>query len=160
MSMGATKTDETVEAIADLALQARLSVAVAESLTSGILSSELGKGPDAAEWLKGGVVAYTPQVKQAVLDVTPGPVVTGRCAEEMAEGVARLFGADAAVATTGVGGPDPAEGKEPGTVFLGWWHDGRSGSREHHFDGDPAHVLRLTVDAGLDMLLAVLNDTA
>ncbi len=50
-------------------------------------------------------------MKFDVLGVQPGPVVTPECAEGMARGVGRLLGADVAIAATGVGGPEPSEGK-------------------------------------------------
>ncbi len=151
-------TQDLVEAIARRLGEAHLTVAAAESLTSGLVTSELGKGPDASTWLTGGVVAYSADVKRAVLDVSPGPVVSARCAEEMAAGVARLLGADVAISTTGSGGPDPMDGREPGTVFVGWWRAGRSGHREHRFEGDPAAVVEQSVRSSLALLHDVLHD--
>ena len=75
----------------------------------------------------------------------------------MAAGVARLLDADVAVSTTGVGGPDSEEGREPGTVYLGWWSHGRSGSELHMFDGDPAQILEDTAAAALALLAQVLD---
>ncbi|MGC4938171.1 CinA family protein [Kribbella sp. DT2] len=54
----------------------QLTVAVAESLTSGSLACQLGAATDASDWFAGGVVAYTTAVKVGVLGVDPGPVVT------------------------------------------------------------------------------------
>jgi nicotinamide-nucleotide amidase len=156
--MGALPREDLVTAIARAALSVGLSIATAESLTSGLVTSELGKGPDAAKWLRGGVVAYSTAVKQDVLGVRPGPVVTTRCAEQMATGAARLLRADVSVSTTGVGGPDPVEGQPPGTVHLGWWHQGRSGSRSYQFDGDPERVVESTVNASLELLRALIAE--
>ena len=64
------------------------------------------------------VVAYDEQVKFDVLGVEPGPLVSTRCAEQMAAGAARLLQADAVIALTGVGGPEPDEGKPPGTAVM------------------------------------------
>ena len=144
--------ESMAQAVADGARERGRTIAVAESLTSGRLLSELGQGEAASEWLRGGVVAYATEVKHEVLRVSDGPVVSARCAEEMAAGVARLLSADVAVSTTGVGGPDPEEGREPGTVYLGWWCHGRAGSELHTFDGDPAQVLEDTVAAALVLL--------
>ena len=81
-------TTETItelgERIADLAASAGMTVAVAESLTSGAIASALGASPQAGDWFAGGVVAYSEHVKFDVLGVTPGPVITARCAEQMA----------------------------------------------------------------------------
>lgn len=134
-----------------------LTVAVAESLTCGLLVSALGAADDASEWLRGGVVAYSTAVKQKVLGVSPGPVVSARCAEEMAAGVAARLDADAAVATTGVGGPDGEEGRDPGTVYIGWWVRGRAGSKLYRFDGTPEEVLEATVAAALTDLLRAMD---
>jgi nicotinamide-nucleotide amidase len=134
-----------------------LTIAVAESLTSGRLLSELGRGEAASQWLRGGVVAYATEVKQQLLRVSDGPVVSARCAEEMAAGVARLLGADVAVSTTGVGGPDPQEGRAPGTVYIGWWSQGLSGSELHEFEGSPADVVEDTVAAALAVLSQTLE---
>lgn len=155
-------SDEDLKRLADgVARRARdrgVTVAAAESLTSGLLLSALGRGEQAADWLRGGVVAYSTEVKHTVLGVTPGPVVTARCADEMAEGVARLLQAGVAVSTTGVGGPDAEEGEPPGTVHLGWWRDGRSGTEAHRFEGSPSDVVEQTVLAALRLLQSVLDD--
>lgn len=66
---------------------ANVTIAVAESLTGGQLSSALAAVPEATDWFRGGLVAYAPEVKFDALGVTPGPVVTARCAEEMATGI-------------------------------------------------------------------------
>lgn len=148
---------DAVQAVAHSASARDLTVAVAESLTCGRVLSELGRGEAASDWLRGGVVAYATEVKQQVLEVSPGPVVSALCAEQMAAGVARVLGADAAVATTGVGGPGAEEGEEPGTVFLGWWLDGRGGSESHSFHGDPTAVVEQTVTAALRLLEGLLE---
>jgi len=106
---------EHVEAIASLARSHGFGIGVAESLTSGQVAADLGAGPQAASWFRGGLVAYASEVKFDVLGVRPGPVVSEECARQMAWGVASLLDADAVVATTGVGGPDPDEGEPPGT---------------------------------------------
>ena len=110
--------DDNVQRIADILHEHGLHVAVAESLTSGAVASRLGAGPEAANWFRGGIVAYDEGVKFDVLGVTPGPLVTERCAREMAEGIARLLEAEAAIGVTGVGGPEPSEGQPAGTVIV------------------------------------------
>ncbi|HEY1105635.1 MAG TPA: nicotinamide-nucleotide amidohydrolase family protein, partial [Agromyces sp.] len=84
------------EEVADRARRAGLSVAAAESLTSGALSNALGAGHEASEWFRGGIVAYAEEVKRDVLGVTAESVTSAQCARELATGVARLLGADAA----------------------------------------------------------------
>ena len=128
-------------------------VALAESLTCGNLTGTLGKGGNSGEWLSGGIVAYLTEIKQTVLGVSEGPVVSARCAEEMAAGAAKLFNADLTISTTGAGGPGPLEGQPAGTVFIGWSMFGETGSAEYSFDGEPAEVLEKTEAAALQKLL-------
>ena len=149
--------DVHVQAIADLSREHSLRVAVAESLTSGALASRLGAGPEAAEWFRGGIVAYGPSVKFNVLEVTPGPLVTQRCAWEMAEGAARLLGADVAIGVTGLGGPGPREGKAPGTVIMAVTVWGVRSCRCFHFPGDPEDVIAATVDQAVSMVAATIR---
>lgn len=145
-------TDCTGE-IARWATERGLRLAVAESLTGGRVASALGEGPDASEWFCGGVVAYAPHVKFEVLGVTPGPVVTERCAREMAAGVARALRADVTVGLTGVGGPDPEEGEPAGTLFLATWVLGALTCEHVVFPGDPGRVVQASTRAALDHLL-------
>ncbi|HEX2894014.1 MAG TPA: CinA family protein [Marmoricola sp.] len=145
-------TSDVVEAIASLAGEHDFGVATAESLTCGQLAADLGAGPDASTWFRGGVVAYASRVKFDVLGVTPGPVVTDRCAREMAAGAAELLQADAVVSTTGVGGPDVEEGEPPGTVHVAVQVRGNTTSVRLELSGDPAEVLAQTRVRALDLL--------
>lgn len=143
---------DCVEAIGTLADEHGLRVAAAESLTCGQLAADLGAGPDASTWFRGGVVAYASDVKFDVLGVTPGPVVTDRCAQEMARGAATLLDADAVVATTGVGGPDVEEGEPPGTVYVAVLVRGHTTCVRLDLSGDPSDVLRQTRSRALELL--------
>ncbi|MDJ1371299.1 CinA family protein [Gulosibacter molinativorax] len=134
-------------------------VALAESLTCGTVAGMLGRGHGTSAWLRGGIVAYSTEIKQRVLGVSPGPVVTARCAEEMAAGAAKLFDAEITVSTTGVGGPGSQEGRPAGTVFVGWYRDGQVGSTEYLFAGDPERVLDQTVSVALQRLYEITSDT-
>jgi nicotinamide-nucleotide amidase len=152
--------EQAVERIAALAQRHDLTVAAAESLTSGLIASRLGAGPDASEWFRGSVVAYQESVKFDVLGVREGPVVDPQCAEEMALGAARLLGATVAVSATGVGGPDPSEAKPAGTVFIAVTLDGDTVVKELAIDGeDPDRILEETAAAALDLLAETLAET-
>jgi len=148
---------EHVRRIAELACEQGRSVATAESLTSGRVAAGLGAAPDAATWFRGGLVAYHDEVKHGVLGVAPGPVVSDRSARQMAEGAARVLGADVAVATTGVGGPDEQDGQPPGTVFIGVRLDGHVTCHELDLDGDPQEVVEASTLAALELLRRALE---
>ncbi len=111
--------DLPMEAEVGRLLQARgLTLAVAESLTGGLVAARVVAVPGASGWFNGGVVAYDSQVKYDVLEVPEGPVVSEAAAMAMADGVRRLLGADVGLAATGVAGPTEQEGQPPGTVWL------------------------------------------
>lgn len=116
---------DTLPAVVLTALAGRrASLAVAESLTGGLLAARITEVPGASEVFRGGVVAYATEVKSVLLGVGPpiveGPgVVSAAAAEAMATGVRDRLGASYGLALTGVAGPAEQEGHPPGTVFLG-----------------------------------------
>jgi nicotinamide-nucleotide amidase len=112
--------EETMEcAIGNLLLGRNLTLAVAESLTGGLLASRIVSVAGASRWFRGGVVSYATDVKQSLLDVPAGPVVSAETAAAMAASVAKLLGAGVGLATTGVAGPDTQDDQPPGTVYAG-----------------------------------------
>lgn len=137
-----------------------LTVATAESLTAGTVATVLAAAPEATDWLRGSVVAYSPEVKFGLLGVPRGPVVTRECAETMARATAALLSADLCVAVTGLGGPDPDPGEDepPGTVwFAVVGPDGAERVERRVFDGDPADVLTATTERALALLREALD---
>jgi nicotinamide-nucleotide amidase len=109
--------------------------------------------PGASTWLRGSIVAYSPEVKFSVLGVPDGPVVTEIAAKAMAEGARRVLGADIGLALTGVAGPDPFEGRSPGTVIVALAlpeHDCES--IEVHLPGDRERVRQYATISALDLL--------
>ncbi|WP_433754403.1 CinA family protein [Nocardia sp. CA-135398] len=155
-----SRIDESASRVAAVAMRSKRSVAVAESLTCGQLSSALGAAPDSAQWLRGAVVAYSADVKRQVLGVPEVPVVSEIAARAMAIGVRRLLGADVAVAVTGVGGPDPQDGEPAGSVWLAVHSEGGTSARHELFDGEPEVVLRRTVEVALDMVREAMDDSS
>jgi nicotinamide-nucleotide amidase len=149
--------DELASAIAT-ALEAHdRTVAVAESLTGGLLANALARAEGASTWFRGAIVAYSSEVKHGLLAVRPGPVVAAAAAADMAEQSARLLDAAVVVAVTGVGGPDPQDGEPPGTVWLAVTTNGATRTHHHHFDGDPPEICRQSVVASLELLLATVS---
>lgn len=146
-----------VDDIAQLATDHGFSVGAAESLTGGAVSSALAMGAGAAEWYHGCVVSYAPTVKYDVLGVTPGPLVSDRCAVEMVTGAAKVLEVDAAVSTTGAGGPGPEEGKPAGTVHVGLYVRGEVSSHQLMLDGDPGEVVEGATEKALGLLLQAMR---
>ncbi len=135
-------------------------VAVAESLTGGMLANRLARLPAAGTWFRGGVVAYSRLAKERLLSIGEAPVVSEAAARSMAEAVAEQLDADLTLSVTGVGGPDPQEEIEPGTVWMAVRTPDGVDAELHHFDGDPAEVCERTCDLALRMLREVLRRPA
>ncbi len=101
-----------------------LTLATAESCTGGTIASSLTAQAGASAYFKGGVVAYSNEVKECALGVQHSTLeahgaVSEETAREMAEGVRRRLGADLAIATTGIAGPDGGTPEKPvGTVWI------------------------------------------
>ena len=146
------------ESIAEAVDATTLRIAVAESLTSGLLASRLGAAPHSSTWFAGGVVAYTTETKHRVLDVGPGPVVSARAAEQMATGVAKLMGANLGLSVTGVGGPDKQDGQDVGTIFIAIHSPrGELHVAERQLGGSPQEIVDSAVVAALRLLEARVN---
>ncbi len=138
-----------------------LTLATAESLTGGMVGSRLCDVPGASDVYLGGVVSYASEVKHELLGVPQGPVVTEAAALAMALGVRDRLGADAAVAATGVAGPDEQEGRPPGTVCLAAvvgdpGAGGRQQSMEVQLPGRRRQVREFAVITLLGLLRRVL----
>lgn len=114
---------EGAHALVEVLSRQGLTVATAESLTAGLVSSGIADVPGASAVLRGGAVTYATECKAQVLDV-PADLLAERGAVDpdvaiaMARGTRRLFGADIGVATTGVAGPAEQDGKSVGTCYV------------------------------------------
>jgi nicotinamide-nucleotide amidase len=112
--------DETMEfAVLALLAERGLTLGIAESVTGGLIGARITDVPGASKVFRGGVTSYASEVKFDLLGVPDGPVVTAEAAKAMAAGARRVLGADVGLAVTGVAGPEPQDGRDPGTVFIG-----------------------------------------
>jgi nicotinamide-nucleotide amidase len=154
-------------AVRDLSRRGK-TVAIAESLTGGLVSAALTAVPGASTTVLGGVVVYSTAAKHRLAGVAQalrersGPVAA-ETALAMARGVLLQLGADVAVATTGVAGPDAQDGKPPGTVHVAMVTSPSHGPErtvvrsfvgEDRIPGDRAAVREATVLAALALLRA------
>ncbi|MFM2114960.1 MAG: hypothetical protein RI908_701 [Actinomycetota bacterium] len=112
--------DDTMESVVLGLLASRgETLAVAESVTGGLVSGRLTGIAGSSRVLRGGVVSYASEVKFDLLGVTPGPVVNEHAAIEMARGVRERLDASVGLSLTGVAGPDEQDGVAVGTLFVG-----------------------------------------
>jgi nicotinamide-nucleotide amidase len=139
------------------------SVATAESLTGGLLAAALTDIPGASAAFRGGIVAYATELKAVLLGVNPAVLdrqgaVSAAVAGAMAGGVAARLGATYGVSTTGVAGPDPAEGKPAGTVFIAASAGRQPQVRRLALAGSRDDIRRETVAAALALLLVMMRE--
>ena len=134
------------------------SVAVAESLTGGLVAAALTAVPGVSAVFRGGVVSYATDLKEALLGVAAtllaerGPV-DADVALAMAVGVARVCGATYGVATTGVAGPGPQDRVAAGTAYIAVISPTTEVVRRLDLPGDRAEVRAQCVQAALELLL-------
>lgn len=152
--------DDNMETVVVKALIARgLTLAVAESVTGGYVAGRLCAVPGASAAFRGGIVAYSPEVKFDLLNVPNGPVVTEDAAVAMAEGVRARLGADIGLATTGVAGPDESEGLPVGTVCLAVAAADGALASTVRLPGDRERIRQFSTITLLDLLRRVLADS-
>jgi nicotinamide-nucleotide amidase len=151
-------SEELEEAVGRLLLGRGWQLAVSESLTGGAVGSRVVAVPGASRYFLGDIVAYDNAAKIAVLGVPAAWIrdhgaVSAPVAEAMAHGARERFGADVAVSTTGIAGPDGGTTEKPvGLVYLGIaWPGGRVALR-HQFPGQRAQVIERSVTGALDLV--------
>ncbi len=143
-----------------------LTLATAESCTGGLVAHLVTENPGSSGYLRGGIVAYSDEVKRAQLGV-PSEVlaahgaVSAQVAVAMAEGVRDRFGTDLGVGVTGVAGPDGGtEAKPVGLVYVAVAAPGPTAVRRFLWDGDRTTNKRESAREALEMLLAAVEAVA
>jgi len=141
-------------------------LAVAESLTGGLLAATVVDVPGASRSFRGGLVVYATDLKARLAGVPEallaahGPVHAD-VAAALAAGARERCLADWGLATTGVAGPDSQGGVPPGTVYLGLAGPyGTAGVRRLELTGDRPAIRRAAVTSAIDMLTEALGNPA
>lgn len=154
--------------LAGLFLASGRSLALAESCTGGMIAARVTDIAGCSAWFRGGVVAYSNDVKMAVLGV-PAPLlarcgaVSEQVGQAMAEEARKVLGSDLALAVTGIAGPEGGTTEKPvGTVYLALADQDGCEVVRCQFDGDRAAIRQQTVEIGLLMLKKrlMLSETA
>ncbi|KUJ68566.1 damage-inducible protein CinA [Streptomyces albus subsp. albus] len=166
MSAGRPSAEDPADRALELLAGRGQTVAVAESLTGGLVAAELTAVPGASRSFRGSVTAYATELKRELLGVDAALLdrrgaVDAEVAGQMARGVRRVLGADWGVATTGVAGPTEQDGKPVGTVYVAVRGPGDAGSvAELRLDGDRAGIRAGSARAALELLLRELIENA
>lgn len=132
-------------------------LAVAESLTGGLLAAAVVDIPGASAVFRGGLVVYATDLKESLAGVPAGLLaergpVDPAVAQALAEGARQRCRADWGLATTGVAGPDPQDGVPVGTAYAAVAGPDRAEVRSLRLTGDRAAIRRAAVAAALSML--------
>ena len=147
------RDEETMEAVVlDELVGQGLTLAVAESLTGGLIGARLTDIPGSSRAFRGSVVAYHGDIKQGLLGVPDGLVVGEAAVRAMALGACRVLSADVSVAVTGVAGPEHLGDEPPGTVWMATSVDGVVEAIRVIFPADRAQVRQFTVITVLNLL--------
>jgi PncC family amidohydrolase len=160
MSVG-TSLGLELSRLGDLLRRRDLTIAVAESMTGGLLAAALSDLPESSRRFLGGVVAYHTEKKMDLLGVPEDVigkdgVVSAATARMMAEGARRLLGSGLAISVTGVAGPQTQEGKPVGLTYIGVSLDSRTEVREYHWPGGRAANRVASVEAAIDLAADLL----
>lgn len=156
-------TRDVAVRVLELLARRGATLAVAESLTGGLVAAELTSVPGASRSLRGSVTAYATDIKRDVLGVD-GTLLAERgavdpeVARQMAVGVRGVLGADWGISTTGVAGPDPQDGQSVGTVYVAVsGPDGAEKVAAPRLNGDRAEIRRESVRSVLELLVGELT---
>ena len=158
----AGEDDEPPEAsVHRLLREAGATVAVAESLTGGALGEALTRVPGSSATFRGGVIAYSTELKGLLLGVDPALLrahgaVHPDVAAQMAVGVRARLDASYGLATTGVAGPEPQDGIPVGTVYVAVAGPAATDQHLLHLHGTRDSIRRAVVVGALDALRAAL----
>lgn len=137
-------------------------VATAESLTGGLVAALLTSVPGSSAVVRGGLVVYATPLKHELAAVDDellaehGPVHPD-VAAQLADGARVVCGATWGIGLTGVAGPDPQDGIEPGVVHIGVSGSSAAEVRTIGVDGNRHQVRSAAVVAALDLLRALAD---
>lgn len=147
-----TDGDTMESVVLELCRRRGLTLATAESVTGGLVGARLTAIPGASDVFRGAIVSYATEVKQALLGVGEGPVVSEAAARQMAYGVRERLGADVGLSLTGVAGPDEQDGQAVGTLYVGMVGPGFDEVRHARLPGQREQMRQFSVITSLGFL--------
>jgi PncC family amidohydrolase len=159
IDLACTGSSSLEERVLDLLRERKETLAVAESMTGGVIQARLTGVPGSSEAFKGGAIVYSATAKRVLAQVDPAVLaahgtVSAPVTLALAEGVARQLGTTWGLAITGNAGPmeDP-EGPAPvGTSFIAVWGSGGTALQSHSFPGSRGDIQARTATWSLDFL--------
>ncbi|WP_226034879.1 competence/damage-inducible protein A [Aquibacillus saliphilus] len=157
--------DSIKEKVYQLLKSKKLTIATAESLTGGSFSESIVSINGASEVFMGGIVCYSKEAKENMLNVSSETIktygtVSQKCASEMALNVKQKLNANIGISFTGVAGPNSLEGKPVGTVIIAICDSfNKSTIQEYHFQGNREMIRNRSVKKGFELLRDILFES-
>ena len=152
-----SRDDKSMEAtIIQLCRSQDLSLGLAESMTGGLIASRITSQPGSSDVFKGGIIPYSTDIKQSILKVSEGPVISKAAVEQMAKGACTILNCDVSVAVSGNAGPTASE-DEVGRVWMATSVDGIVESFTVKWPFDRERVRQFTTISVLNALRLRLN---
>ena len=148
---------------ADLLIEKKLKITVAESCTGGLISTKLTSIPGSSEYFDRGFVTYSNEAKITQLNVQRELInnfgaVSEETATAMAKGALENSHADIAVSVTGIAGPSGGTPEKPvGTVFIAIASDGSVSCKQYVFSGDRTSIREETSEQAMHDLCQVIR---
>ncbi len=149
-------TDTMESVVLDACRRRGLTLGTAESVTGGLVAARLTGVAGASDTFVGSIVSYATRVKQDLLGVSDGPVVSEQAAREMAHGVRRALGVDVGLSLTGVAGPAEQDGQPAGTLWVAMVGPGFDEVRHVRLPGLREEMRQFAVITSLGMLRSQL----
>ncbi|OPY32499.1 MAG: competence damage-inducible protein A [Methanomassiliicoccales archaeon PtaU1.Bin124] len=151
------------QALGKILREGHLTLAVAESITGGLVGDKITDVPGASDYFLGAITSYSNKAKEDLLGVSSDTLrthgaVSGECALEMAEGVRQRFRSDIGLSVTGIAGPSGATAEKPvGLVFFAY-NDGQMMLSESLvIPGDRAAIKHAAAEHLIAMALELLS---
>lgn len=145
--------EQTMESVVlDLLRERDLSLGLAESVTGGLVAGRITNVAGASDVFRGAIVSYASAVKQELLHVPAGPVVSAEAAEAMARGAREALRCDVGLALTGVAGPSEQDDMPVGTLFVGVAIADEVFTRQLRLPGQREQMRQMSVISALDVL--------
>ena len=148
----------------DISIKQGISIAVAESCTSGRIASKITSVPGSSSFFKGGILAYNNDIKVNILGVSRLVIkqkteVSSEVVEQMAQNVRKKFSVDFAVSTSGYAGPSGGDLLNPvGTVYIGISSKLKNTSKRFYFKGDRENIMNQSAISAINFLLQEIKN--
>jgi len=150
--------EELEDAVGKLLTERKLSIAIAESCTGGLIADRITNVPGSSKYFMRGVIAYSNESKTELLHIpaeiiTQHGAVSKEVAEAMARGIRETSHVDLGISTTGIAGPSGGSAEKPvGTVWVGYSNREETLALKFQFGTERLHIKERAAQAALELV--------